>query len=189
MSLATAPQQSTERLDERASVEELGVLAAAGAALVAGGIHLAVAPEHWTVSPASSVFFVVLGLGQWGLAVALRWRQPPWVLAAAVLAHLGVIALYVASRTVELPFVAPHDVGHEISHLPVAGGVGNGIPIYPGSRIEPVGLLDLACLAAELVLVAALVAMLPRRWRSLSTTVMVLLGAAAVGVRVYGAFA
>ena len=92
-----------------------------------------------------------------------------------VTAHLAVIGLYVASRTVDLPFVPPHDAGHEFEHLPVDGGIGNGIPIYPGSRIEPVGLLDVVCLAAELALVAAVVSLLPPRLRGPATTVVAVL--------------
>ena len=53
------------------------------------------------------------------------------------------------SRTAALPFLPAHDEGHD-EHLPVAGAAGNGVPIFPRSRIEPVGVLDMACLLAEL---------------------------------------
>lgn len=145
------------------------VVAVCGAAL-AGSVHLAVAyphfREHWTLG----TFFLVLGLVQLGLVPLLRRPRPAYVLLAVVGAHLGVLVLYVASRTVDLPFVPPHDVGHEFGHLPVAGGVGNGIPVYPGSRIEEVGILDLVCLGAELALVAAVVSLLPVRLRAPVTT-------------------
>lgn len=147
------------------------VLVAIGAAALAGGIHLAVAyphfREHWTLG----TFFLVLGLAQLALVPLLRRAQPAYVLLGVVGAHVGVLVLYVASRTVDLPFVPPHDVGHEFEHLPVAGGIGNGIPVYPGSRIEEVGLLDLLCLGAELALVAAVVSLLPGRLRAPVTTV------------------
>ena len=162
------------------SNSEAQTLAAAGCALVAGGIHLAVIPEHLAESWPMSVFFLVVGLAQLGLAAALRWQLPAFLVAAVIAAHLGVIALYVASRTVDLPFVPPHGSGHNIDHLPVAGGVGNGIPVYPGSRIEPVGVLDVTCLIAELVLVAILAGMLPPRWRALMTSVMLALGVLAI---------
>lgn len=166
--------------------EEAFALVAAVSAMVAGGIHLAVVPQHWASSWVISAFFLVLGLAQLGLAAAFRWRLAAQVLAGAIVAHLGVIALYVASRTVDLPFVPPHDVGHEVDHLPVVGGVGNGVPVYPGSRIEPVGALDAACLVAELVLIAMMAALLPPRWRNALTSVMVLLALGALVARVSG---
>jgi hypothetical protein len=168
------------------SHEEVYVVVAALCAMLAGAIHLAVVPQHWGVSWQISTFFLVLGLGQLGLGAALRWRLHPAVLTAVVAGHLAVMGLYVASRTVDLPFVPPHDAAHEVPHLPVAGGVGNGLPIYPGTRIEPVGLLDVACLIAELVLVAMIVGLLPARWRNAVTTAMVGLGLLAVAARGIG---
>jgi hypothetical protein len=168
------------------SYEEVYVVVAAVCAMLAGAIHLAVVPQHWGVSWQISTFFVVLGLGQLGLGAALRWRLSPAVLTAVVAGHLAVMGLYVASRTVDLPFVPPHDAAHEVPHLPVPGGIGNGLPIYPGTRIEPVGVLDVACLAAELVLVAMIVGLLPARWRNAVTTAMVGLGVLAVAARGIG---
>jgi hypothetical protein len=163
--------------------EEVYVLVAAVCAMLAGVIHLAVVPQHWDSSWQTSAFFVALGLGQLGLGAALRWRFPPLLLTSVIVGHLGVMALYVASRTVDLPFVPPHDAAHEVNHLPVPGGVGNGLPIYPGSRMEPVGVLDVACLIAELTLVAMLVGLLPSRWRNAVTSAMVGLGLVAVLAR------
>jgi hypothetical protein len=165
------------------SHEEVYVLVAAVCAMLAGAIHLAVVPQHWNTSWQISAFFVALGLGQLGLGAALRWRFPPLLLTSVIVGHLGVMALYVASRTVDLPFVPPHDAAHEVNHLPVPGGVGNGLPIYPGSRMEPVGVLDVACLIAELTLVAMLVGLLPSRWRNAVTSAMVGLGLVAVLAR------
>ena len=159
------------------------VVVAVCAAALAGGIHLAVAyphfREHWTLG----TFFLVLGLAQLGLVPLLRRPCPAYVLLGVVAAHVGVLVLYVASRTVDLPFVPPHDVGHEFEHLPVAGGVGNGIPVYPGSRIEEVGVLDLVCLGAELALVAACVSLLPARLRAPVSTACVALALAGVALR------
>ncbi len=127
-----------------------------------------------------------MALGQLGLAAALQRRPPVLVVVGAIWAHVALIALYVASRTVDLPFLPPHHGATSIEHLPVAGGRGNGIPAYPGSRIEPVGVLDLLCLGAEIVLVAALLGLLPARLRSRSASVMVGLGALAVLARAVG---
>ncbi len=161
----------------RTWVSDRTVLVAMAGAAVAGGIHLAVTREHLAEGWLIGGFFLVLGLAQLGLVVALRRRLSERVLLVVIGAHLTVITLYAATRTVELPFVPPHDAGHAVDHLPVAGGVGNGIPIYPGSRIEPVGVLDAVCLAAELALVAAVVSMVSPRLRGRVTTLMACLAA------------
>jgi hypothetical protein len=176
----------TDAEDAGPSHEEVYVLVAAVCAMLAGTIHLAVVPQHWSVSWQISAFFVVLGVGQLGLGAALRWRLPPVVLTAVVVGHLAVMGLYVASRTADLPFVPPHDAAHEVNHLPVPGGVGNGLPIYPGSRMEPVGVLDVACLIAELGLVVMVVGLLPSRWRTGVTSAMLGVGVLAVVARGIG---
>lgn len=184
MTVMDSARQSAEQ--ESPALQESYALVAALSAMMAGGIHLAVAPEHAAVSSSIAGFFVVLGVGQLLLGASFRWRLSPAVLAGAIGVHLGVITLYVASRTVDLPFVPPHDPAHEIGHLPVEGGVGNGIPIYPGSRIEPVGTLDVACLLAELVLIAALTGMLPARWRHRTANVLLAMVVLAVVARASG---
>lgn len=156
------------------------------AAVLAAGIHAAVVPEHLQESLLVGGFFVAVALGQFGLAAALRRPPPVLVVVGAIWAHVGLIALYVASRTVDLPFLPAHHGGSNIEHLPVAGGHGNGIPAYPGSRIEPVGALDLICLAAELVLVGALIGLLPARLRTRTTTALMILGVLAVLGRAAG---
>jgi hypothetical protein len=155
--------------------------------VVAGALHLLVAPAHAAESWLFGTFFVAVGLAQVGFAVALRWPLREWVLVVAVTAQVGVIALYVATRTTDLWFMPAHGAGHDIEHLPVAGGIGNGVPIYPGDRIEPVGPLDLTCLAAELIVVAMLTAMLTARTRGRVTSGMALLGVAALAARSLGA--
>ena len=81
------------------------------------------------------------------------------------------IALYVLSRTAGLA-VGPRRV-HDAAQ--VLGGVGNGMPVLPGSpiarHIESVGLLDRSCLVAELALIATLVGLLPTRARGVTTNV------------------
>ena len=156
------------------------------AAVLAAGIHAAVVPEHLQESLLIGGFFVVVALGQFGLAAALRRRPPLLVVVGAIWAHVALIALYVASRTVDLPFLPAHHGANSIEHLPVAGGHGNGIPAYPGSRIEPVGTLDLICLGAELVLIGALLGLLPARLRSRTTSALMALGLLAVLARAVG---
>ena len=165
------------------------LLVAALSAMTAGGIHLAVVREHWDVSLPMTVFFVTVGVGQLLFGAALRWVPPPWLLTAAVAAHLVIIGLYVASRTRDLPFV-PLDDPHGLrEQLPAPGAVGDGVPVYPGSRIEPVGALDMICLVLELVLVVALTLLLPPRWRTAVTTLLAAAAGLAVLARVTGQIA
>lgn len=161
----------------RAWVRDRTVLVAMAGAALAGGIHLAVVREHLAEGLLIGGFFLALGLAQLGLVVALTRRLSEHALLGVIGAHLAVIALYAATRTVELPFVPPHDPGHSVDHLPVAGGVGSGIPIYPGSRIESVGVLDVFCLFAELAMVAAVVSMVSPRLRGRVTTLMACIAA------------
>ena len=161
------------------------VVVGAGCAWAAGVIHLAVAPEHFREAGVVGAFFVIVALAQFGLALLLLRGIGVKLLLAAVVAHVGIICLYVASRTVVLPFLPAHDLNHA-NHLPVAGAAGNGVPVFPGSRIEPVGVLDMACLLAELVLLAALVGLLPQNARRLTTNALMVLGFVAVAARVSG---
>ncbi len=155
---------------------------AAGSGLVAAAIHAAVVPEHLAEAPPAGWFFITLAVVQTALAVALLRPLPVVVLLAAIVGHLGVVALYVASRTVDLPFLPTH--GEE--HLPVAGGVGDGIPVYPGAHLEPVGGLDAACLGVELVMLCMLTALLPERLRSRVTTAMTGLAVTGLLARLVG---
>ncbi len=158
---------------------------AVGCALVAAGIHGAVTPGHLVEAPLAGWFFLVLTVLQTALAVALLRPVSVAVLLTAILGHVGVVMLYVASRTVDLAFLPTHGG----DHLPVAGGVGNGNPVYPGAHMEPVGVLDLACLGAELALIALLAALLPHRLRARVTTAMAVLAAAGLVARGAGLLA
>ncbi len=158
---------------------------AAGSALVAALIHALVTPEHLTEAPAAGWFFLVVTALQAGLALALLRPLPVPVILTALVGQLGVVALYVASRTVDLAFLPTHGG----DHLPVAGGIGNGSPVYPGAHMEPVGVLDVACLGAELVLLAMLAALLPDRVRGRVTTLMAVLAVSALVARGAGVLA
>ncbi|MGY2874415.1 hypothetical protein ACVW00_001605 [Marmoricola sp. URHA0025 HA25] len=169
------------------SAPAVHLVTAAGLAACAGVIHLAVVRDHLAEAPILGTFFLVVGVAQLGLAyLFLRRRTSPLLLVPAIGAHVGLLMLYVVSRTAELPFVPAHDIGHTVKHLPIAGGVGNGIPIFPGSRIEDVGWLDLGCQAVELGLVLVLTGLLPRRIRSRVGTAMLCVGVAALVARFTG---
>src|SRR3954447_7668305 len=109
----------------RTASARAGYPALAGAlALVAGCVHLAVVPEHLDEAPLLGGFFLVVGVGQLALAVTLQWTTRPWLVVSAIVGHVGLLVLYVVSRTADLPFVPAHDIGHTVEHLPIAGGVG-----------------------------------------------------------------
>jgi hypothetical protein len=160
---------------------------AAEAAVFSAAIHLWVAPEHLREWWLYGAFFLTAAVAQSALAWLVVRRATVLVLLAGIWGNLAIVATYVASRTVGLPLTPPH-AGHvSHSHLPVAGGVGNGIPIYPDATtsggVEAVGTLDLFALSAELVLVVALVGMLPAGLRRVMTNVMLALGLAVWAVR------
>ena len=154
---------------------------AAGAAATAALLHLTVVPEHLDQWWVYGVFFLSLSAAQALLAwLLLRGPARTPLLLAAILGTVAVVVLYVLTRTTGLP-VGPT---HVHSGAAVLRGVGNGVPILPGSltarRIEPVGAIDLSCLAAELVLIAALVGQLPTRVRRRTTNIMLVVGLAAI---------
>lgn len=136
--------------------------------LVAAAVHALVTPEHFGESPLIGSFFAVVAAGQLALAWRLRHRVTEGVVQIGIWTTATLIALYVASRTFALPFMPSH-LG---SRLPVEGGIGNGIPIFPGSGIESVGVPDMVALLAELGLIFGLLVLLPSHDRSRATTIM-----------------
>jgi hypothetical protein len=157
----------------------------AEAAVFSAGIHLWVAPEHvreWWVYGA---FFIGVAAAQGLLAWLLLRRATVLVLLGGIWGNIVLVGVYVTSRTVGLPLTPPHAAAHQ--HLPVAGGVGNGVPVYPGTaaagHIESVGTLDLFALTAELGLVIVLVALLPAALRRIMTNVMLVGGIVVWGAR------
>ena len=171
-------------------VERIYRVVAAACAIIAGTVHALVAPQHLAESWSVGAFFVGACVVQLGLALTLRRPPGPSLLLGAIGFNLGVVALYVASRTVELPFLHGHEhPAHEAEHLPVVGGIGDGTPVYPATNIEPVGVLDLVCLGAELCLVAMLVGMLNGPDRRVVVNVMLGMGLLALGARAAGLLA
>jgi hypothetical protein len=121
----------------------------------AGLAHLVAAPSHYTWWPLAGVFFVALGVAQLGFGLALlRGGRSDRLLLAGIWSTVAVILLYVASRTVGLPWSPP---------VPFHGG-----RWVPGRSIVPdgdkyVGPLDVFTLVAELLVVLTSVAMLSAR--------------------------
>ena len=182
------PMPAPQQLDKDASGRGHAVeYATAGVVLtgVAGLIHLWVAPEHFHESWVVGTFFVLAGTGQLAFGLALVRGLGTRGLLVGVAANAGLVCLYVLSRTAALPFLPAHDEGH-VEHLPVEGAAGNGVPIFPRSSIESVGLLDMTCLLAELGLLAMLVALLPTNPRRVTTNALMGLGLLAVAARAVG---
>ena len=131
MSLLERGMQRTETPNEAKSLR--GYLTAGQlAAVLAAGIHAAVVPEHLQESLLIGGFFVVVALGQFGLAAVLRQRPPVLVVVGAIWAHVGLIALYVASRTVDLPFLPAHHGGEQHRAPPGRGWARQRHPRLPG---------------------------------------------------------
>ena len=179
-------QSQQEQHTQGAAHDAVGY-ATAGVALsaTAGLIHLWVAPEHFHEAWLVGTFFMLAGAGQLAFAVVLARGLGTSGLLAGVAANTGLVCLYVLSRTVALPLLPAHDEGH-VEHLPVAGAAGNGVPVFPRSTIEPVGILDMTCLLAELALIVMLVGILPRTPRRLTTSALMGLGLAALAARAVG---
>jgi hypothetical protein len=184
--MRTPPSEQSE-LDTTGAAHHAVAYATAGVVLsaAAGLIHLWVAPEHFHEAWLVGAFFVLAGLGQLAFAVLLARGLGTSGLLVGVAANTGLVYLYVLSRTVSLPFLPPHDAGH-VERLPVAGAAGNGVPVFPQSSIEPVGILDMTCLLAELALIVMLVAILPRSPQRFTSNALMGLGLAAVAARALG---
>jgi hypothetical protein len=187
--MRTPPPEQSERSEQQSTraAHPAVAYATAGVALsaAAGLIHLWVAPEHFHEAWLVGTFFAVAGVGQLAFAVVLARGLGTSGLLVGVAANAGLVCLYVLSRTVTLPFLPAHDEGH-VEHLPVAGASGNGAPVFPESTIEPVGILDMTCLLAELALIVMLVGLLPSRLRRFTTNALMGLGLVAVAARAVG---
>ncbi len=114
--------------------------AAAAFPLLAGMIHLWAMPEHFEEWWGYGTFFLALALAQ-GLYGAALLRRPrrPLLLLLGVGGNLSVVALYLLTRTVGIPFFGPH-----------------------AGEAEGVGVADLSATAAELALAVALGSVLLR---------------------------
>jgi len=130
-------RQLATRLRARRSVHALRLVAGAGAA--SAGIHLAVVPSHWAAAEVYGVFFLVAGACQLAYSVLVLIRPLRALVAVNLAGNLGLVLLWLQTRTA-------------------------GIPLGPDAGVrEPVGVLDLASVACELVVVLAGARLLLRR--------------------------
>ncbi|MFN0029352.1 MAG: hypothetical protein ACKV2O_19525 [Acidimicrobiales bacterium] len=114
--------------------------------------HLVTVPSHLRTWPASGVFFAALALAQAAMALVLfRNRFGDRLVGLALWGTVGVIGLYLLSRTVTLPFV------------PLVGAHGTspdvGRAIIPGAE-KRVQQLDALTLVVEVMAVVTLASLL-----------------------------
>jgi hypothetical protein len=178
LTLATPRLSRLGKAGRRTVATDLAIVCSSAAALA----HFVAAPSHYSWWPVAGVFFVVLGVAQiaYGLAMLRGWHHERFLL-AGIWGTVGVVLLYVASRTVGLPMTPP---------VPFHGG-----RWVPGRSMVPngekyVGPLDIFTLVAELILVVVLIGMLssPAKARTLNRLMwsgLVLWGAAAVAVWIW----
>lgn len=156
---------------------DVAIVCSVGAAFA----HLVAAPGHYLWWPASGLFFVGLGLVQLVVAVALVYGVDDrrFVL-AAVWGTVGVIVLYVASRTVGLPMAPP---------VPFHGErwIAGQSMVPDGAKY--VGPLDVLTLAAELGFVCTTLTLLPARSRNRTINALMALGLALGTAGLVAAFA
>ena len=149
---------------------------ATGALAVLGLVYLFAVPTQLARWPLYAAVFIGIALCEIRVAIVLNRRPSTAALLAGIWGNLTVAGLYLLSRTVGLPFgplrpLGKQPGGHSGAHAHVAGGVGNGVPFLPqplgGTRIETVGVLDLAVVGVGFAVVVILVTLLPaasRRW-------------------------
>jgi len=110
--------------------------------LAAGAVHLAVVPMHLDEFVLFGVFFVVVGVVQAGLAVALVTAPSRRLFLASAMGTTALVGLWLITRTVGLPV-----------------GADPGVP-------EPVGVPDIVCVALEVVSLPVLLVLARRPLRA-----------------------
>lgn len=128
--------------------------AAAGGMVVAGVVHFLAALDHMDHKPQFVAFFLAVGVGQIALAPHPGRTPRPGRVALALSSTVGLLLLYLASRTVVLD-LGPH-----------------------ADRPEAPDLLGTIAVAAELVALVGLPALLPPRWRRVAVNAVLVTGVA-----------
>ena len=143
---------TARRRTSPALLAAVGLYAAAAGHVVAALVHLS---HGWSIT----AFFLVAAAVQVAAAGRIgRGTAAAGLVVAVLLGTLGLVLLYVASRTLNLPFGGVHTVHND--------------------RPQDPDLLGTAVVVAELVTLATAPALLPEPLRRWSTTTMMLVGAA-----------
>ena len=147
----TSGGTTARRLTSPSLLAAVGLYAAAAGHVIAALVHL----QHgWGVT----TFFLVAAAAQVAVAGRVgRGTAGPALVSAVLLATVGLVLLYVASRTINLPFGGVHTVHND--------------------RPQDPDLLGTVVVIAELVTLATAPALLPAALRRWSTTAMMLVGA------------
>jgi len=141
---------TVRRRTSPALLAAVGLYAAAAGHVIAALVHLS---HGWSIT----AFFLVAAAVQVAAAGRIgRGTAAAGLVVAVLLGTLGLVLLYVASRTVNLPFGGVHTVHND--------------------RPEDPDLLGTAVVLAELVTLATAPALLPEPLRRWSTTTMMLVG-------------
>ena len=132
-------------------------VSAALLSVTAAGIHLYVMPEHFAEWWLFGAFFGLVAAAQLLVAGVALWQPRQTLLAAGIALNVGVVVVWVVSRTTGVPLGAPVvDMTAGLAD-PDRGGYGEHVVGAP----EPVGMLDVSATVLELLVVWALLAMLP----------------------------
>ena len=144
------PTTGLRRLTSPSLLAAVGLYTAAAGHVIAALVHL----EHgWDVT----VFFFVAAALQVAVAGRIgRATAGPALVSPVQVATLGLVLLYVASRTMNLPFGGVHTVHND--------------------RPQDPDMLGTVVVVAELVTLATVPALLPEALRRWSTTSMMLVG-------------
>ncbi|GAA1240977.1 hypothetical protein GCM10009609_00700 [Pseudonocardia aurantiaca] len=128
--------------------------AAALGMVLAGAGHVVAALEHLDHGLVFAAFFLTVGVAQLGLGPALRKGPRPATVGVVLAGTIGLLLLYVVSRTVVLD-LGPHS-----------------------DRPEDPDALGTAVVIVELVTVTALPTLLPAPWRRAAVDTILAVGAA-----------
>jgi len=111
------------------------------ATVAAAVVHAKVAPEHFREWTFYGGFFLATTIAGLGYAVWVLTRPARWLYVAAVVANVGIVALWLTTRLIE-------------------------VPVGPGAgETEPFGRLDIIASSAEVLCVIAAIALLRRSGR------------------------
>jgi hypothetical protein len=144
------------------SSREILLRLTAGLAVICGLIHIGAGVDHYGEFPLYALVFSLLATAQIGWAALLVWRATPRWLALGCALQVGIVALWVLSRT-------------------------TGVPIAPTAWVpEQVGTADIVETFCELVTIVATIGMLAEtrhRWarRFIPMLAPVVLGAVLAG--------